>query len=370
MTTIKATKLRGMLTVAATFGRTVENSTYPYIEKVSQDRLPVSISCAEFRANTRSGHVRIRDCNLAGAYLSSTLRDLRIAIKGQSGAIELAGMRINGFAVVESKLPHPTTLEAITPSIVLNGSDFAAALNDVAFAMATEDARYYLRGALFECRNGNLRLVATDGHRLAARDTDFALAPEAVASWREHAGNPGFILRRESLLALLQLQSKFPASSIVMTADENRSTFKAQCSEGMEWEVTSRSVEGTYPDYQRVMPDDWNVAVDLDLAAINSDVQRAASMTDSYQKIAVFDPDRPRVGDVDVPSLGWEVPAVFGMNVVYLKDLAKVMPQATLKAFIDKDSDKPPHLSPVTDIYTLKPRDNSDLTVVQMPMRA
>ncbi len=363
MSNIKATKLRGMLTVAATFGKTVENSSYPYIEKVSQDCLPVAISCAEFRSNTRSGHVRIRDCNLAGAYLSSTLRDLRIAIKEQSGAIELAGVRINGFAVVESKLPHPATLEAITPCAVFDGGALAAALHDVAFAMATEINRYYLNGVYVENHNGKLRLVATDGHRLAMRDTDLALD-----AWPEESGN--FILRRDSVLALLQLQTKFPADKIAMAVDGDRSTFKGECSNGMEWDVTSKSVDGTYPNYQRVMPNDWNVAVDLDLAAINSDVQRAASMTDDYRKVAVFDPDRPRVGDVDVPALGWEVPAVFGMQTAYLKDLAKVMPQATLKAFIDKDSDKPPHLSPVTDIYTLKPRDNSDLTVVQMPMRA
>ena len=111
-------------------------------------------------------------------------------------------------------------------------------LNQVSFAMAVHDIRYYLNGILFVAEGKQLSLVATDGHRLA-----FSSATLDVEVPKQEV-----ILPRKTVLEMQRLLSD-KEGAIEMQFAGNQAKFSF---EGMEF--VTKLVEGKFPDYNRVIP--------------------------------------------------------------------------------------------------------------------
>ena len=112
-------------------------------------------------------------------------------------------------------------------------------VNQVHFAMAVHDIRYYLNGILFIAEGKTLTLVATDGHRLALGQAQLAAE---VPSKQE------VILPRKTVLELQRLL-KDEETPIEMRFANNQAKFSFS---GMEF--VTKLVEGKFPDYNRVIP--------------------------------------------------------------------------------------------------------------------
>ncbi len=138
-------------------------------------------------------------------------------------------------------------------------------IDQVHFAMAVHDIRYYLNGILFVAEGRNLILVATDGHRLA------------LAQARLDADIPKqeVILPRKTVLELQRLlRDDGGDNAIEMRFAGNQAKFSFS---GMEF--VTKLVEGKFPDFNRVIPKGHKNAVTLGRASLLACLQRAAILT-------------------------------------------------------------------------------------------
>ncbi len=136
-------------------------------------------------------------------------------------------------------------------------------VNQVHFAMAVHDIRYYLNGILFVAEGRNLTLVATDGHRLAL----------AQATLEADIPKQEVILPRKTVLELQRLLADDEAP-IEMRFAGNQAKFAFS---GMEF--VTKLVEGKFPDYNRVIPKSHKNHVTLGRAPLLASLQRAAILT-------------------------------------------------------------------------------------------
>ena len=136
-------------------------------------------------------------------------------------------------------------------------------INQVHFAMAVHDIRYYLNGILFVAEGKSLTLVATDGHRLAL----------AQATLDVEIPKQEVILPRKTVLELQRLL-KDEDTAIEMRFAGNQAMFSFS---GMEF--VTKLVEGKFPDYNRVIPKNHKNHVTLGRAPFLASLQRAAILT-------------------------------------------------------------------------------------------
>jgi len=136
-------------------------------------------------------------------------------------------------------------------------------INQVHFAMAVHDIRYYLNGILFVAEGKTLTLVATDGHRLAL----------AQAQLEAEVPKQEVILPRKTVLELQRLL-KDEDTPIEMRFAGNQAKFAFS---GMEF--VTKLVEGKFPDYNRVIPKNHKNSVTLGRAPLLASLQRAAILT-------------------------------------------------------------------------------------------
>ena len=136
-------------------------------------------------------------------------------------------------------------------------------VNQVHFAMAVHDIRYYLNGILFIAEGKRLTLVATDGHRLAL----------AQATLETEVPKQEVILPRKTVLELQRLL-RDEDTPIEMRFAGNQARFSFS---GMEF--ITKLVEGKFPDYNRVIPKNHKNSVVLGRAPLLASLQRAAILT-------------------------------------------------------------------------------------------
>lgn len=157
------------------------------------------------------------------------------------------------------------------PSFSVPQKALKGLINQVHFAMAVHDIRYYLNGILFVAEGKNLTLVATDGHRLAL----------AQATLDVDIPKQEVILPRKTVLELQRLlkdekdgKEGEEGGLIEMRFAGNQAKFSFS---GMEF--VTKLVEGKFPDYNRVIPKNHKNSVTLGRAPFLASLQRAAILT-------------------------------------------------------------------------------------------
>jgi len=159
----------------------------------------------------------------------------------------------------------PLVNEAVDfgPSFAVPQKTLRGLIEQVHFAMAVHDIRYYLNGILFVAEGRSLTLVATDGHRLAL----------AQATLDHDVPRQEVILPRKTVLELQRLL-KDEETPIEMRFANNQAVFAFG---GLQF--VTKLVEGKFPDYNRVIPKAHRNAVVLGRAPLLASLQRAAILT-------------------------------------------------------------------------------------------
>ena len=121
-----------------------------------------------------------------------------------------------------------------------------ALLEKTTFAMAQQDIRFYLNGVLLEAQPDRLRAVATDGHRLAWAETEFALPVQEVKQ---------LIIPRKGALELSKLLLDSDAEVAIRMTENN---IRADLGQHV---FVSKLIEGRFPDYARVVPEQGETPV-------------------------------------------------------------------------------------------------------------
>ena len=227
-------------------------------------------------------------------------------------------------------------------------------LNQVSFAMAVHDIRYYLNGILFVAEGKQLSLVATDGHRLA-----FSSATLDVEVPKQEV-----ILPRKTVLEMQRLLSD-KDGAIEMQFAGNQAKFSF---DGMEF--VTKLVEGKFPDYNRVIPKNHKNIITLGREPLLRSLQRTAILTsEKFKGVRLnIDPGTLRVAsnnaeqeeavdelDIDYGGDSIEI----GFNVTYLIDALANMSQDMVKI----------ELADSNSSALLTIPDNMSFKYVVMPMR-
>jgi len=210
----------------------------------------------------------------------------------------------------------------MTHKFALAGADLKRLIDKTQFAISTEETRYYLNGIYLHvagaAKSQTLRAVATDGHRLA--QTDLPVPAGAV-------GMPGVIVPRKTVTEVQRLIEDNEAEVTV-----ELSSAKIRFSIG-DVVLTSKLIDGTFPDYGRVIPQnndkelivdkkDFEAAVDR-VSTISSERGRAVKLALSAGKLvlSVTNPDSGSATEeleVEYASDALDI----GFNSRYLLDIA------------------------------------------------
>jgi DNA polymerase-3 subunit beta len=180
----------------------------------------------------------------------------KLTLSGGKSRFTLQTLPADDFPLVQEAADFGPTFAV--PQKVLKGL-----VNQVHFAMAVHDIRYYLNGILFVAEGSSLTLVATDGHRLAL----------AQAQLETSIPKQEVILPRKTVLELQRLLADDDAP-IEMRFAGNQAKFVFA---GMEF--VTKLVEGKFPDYNRVIPKSHKNHVTLGRAPLLASLQRAAILT-------------------------------------------------------------------------------------------
>ena len=190
------------------------------------------------------------------------------------------------------------------------------------FAISTEETRYYLNGVYMHAAQGPdgavLRCVATDGHRLARIDA--ALPPDAE-------GLPGVIVPRKTVDELRKLLDDDEAT-IAVSVSETKVRFATP-----EVTLTSKVIDGTFPDYARVIPLGNTKRLEVDAKEFAQAVDRVATVSSERSRAVKMALEEDRlVLSVNAPDSGAadeELAVAYGderleigFNAKYLQEIA------------------------------------------------
>ena len=190
------------------------------------------------------------------ADVSLTLDDKRITLKAGKSRFQLQTLPAADYprlAPPEGEGVHFTTTQKA----------FKKQLAQVQYAMAQQDIRYYLNGLLLVVAGDMLRMVATDGHRLA-----YAASP-LVGNYERS----DVILPRKTVVELArQLADSDDALEVTLVG--NQIVFRFG-----HIELISKLIDGKFPDYERVIPQGHPKLVKASRLALLQSLQRAAILT-------------------------------------------------------------------------------------------
>ncbi len=210
----------------------------------------------------------------------------------------------------------------LSHQFVMPAAQLKLLIDRTRFAISTEETRYYLNGIYLHDVTSDdekiLRAVATDGHRLAQAQLP---CPDGAA------GMPGIIVPRKTVLELIKLLEDVEEDvEVGLSASKIRFTLS-------QLVLTSKLIDGTFPDYERVIPqgNDKNMQVDTRLFAqavdrvstISSEKGRAVKLNISGERmvLSVNNPDSGSAEEEISVSFDGE-PIDIGFNSRYLLDIA------------------------------------------------
>ncbi len=245
--------------------------------------------------------------------LDGGAEDGRLVVRAARSKFALSCLPREDFPVMaDGDLPH---------QFVLPAADLRRLIEKTRFAISTEETRYYLNGIYLHAPEDApvLRGVATDGHRLAHIEVPL---PQGAA------GMPGVIMPRKAALEVLKLIEDGEGAVEVALSDS-----KIRFALG-EIVLTSKLIDGTFPDYQRVIPSGNDKLMEVDcksfaaavdrVATISSEKSRAVKLTVNGSAV-VLSANSPEQGSGtdEVPAnYNGDAPLEIGFNARYLLDIA------------------------------------------------
>ena len=167
-----------------------------------------------------------------GAVVSLTAQDKRLVVKSGKSRYVLQTLPAEDF-------PRMSAPEASAVRLTLPQGVLKSLFSQVQYAMAQQDIRYYLNGLLLTIGDGELRAVATDGHRLA-------LAERPVEP--KEPGRQEVIVPRKTILELARLlEDGDQPVTVELNPTQARFAFGGVT-------LVSKLIDGKFPDYNRVIP--------------------------------------------------------------------------------------------------------------------
>lgn len=257
------------------------------------------------------------------AQVELSLDAQRLILRSGKSRFTLSTLPANDFPNLEDTLVGSL-------SFTLSQGTLKQLIDKTSFAMAQQDVRYYLNGMLFEVTSDRLRVVSTDGHRLALCDADISA---------QVVDNIQVIVPRKGVQELSRLLSD-DDSEVTLTIGTNH----LRVTVGTVT-FTSKLIDGRFPDYERVLPKGGDRFLVAGREELKSSLQRAAilcnekfrgvrlQISDSTLRILATNPDQEEAEEeMQVEFSGKDLE--IGFNVGYLLDVLNVLNGAYTRAIL------------------------------------
>ena len=254
----------------------------------------------------------------------------------------------------------PKVAELDTPQEVhITATDLHRCVKNTAFSMAQQDVRFYLNGMLLEIGADRLSCVATDGHRLAYSQCETEADPDTPVR---------AIIPRKSVSELQRLLSNVDAEdkvSMLVTAQHLQIQIGGV-------RISTKLIDGRFPDYNRVIPIDGNKELVIDCQTLKQSLTRASVLSNEKYRgvrfalasglltISSNNPDQEEAIDeleIDYQGESTEI----GFNVTYVLDVLNSLESENARILV-KDGNSSALITP--DVSG-----SSDSKYVVMPMR-
>lgn len=228
-------------------------------------------------------------------------------------------------------------------------------IDKTAFAMAQQDVRYYLNGLMLEVSSNILRAVATDGHRLAYCEKQTNAEISDIKQ---------VILPRKGVLELVRLLNENDDTAKITLGSNHLQV------EFNELRLTSKLIDGRFPDYNRVIPEEGKNLITADRDLLRQALIRASILSnEKYRgirlvlennliKLQAQNPDQEEA-DVEQEVVYSGDDIEIGFNVNYMLDVLNVTNSDMVQASL-RDSNSS---------FLLTYPDQADCKYVIMPMR-
>ena len=186
--------------------------------------------------------------------------DGQLTLRSGRSKFTLAALPVEDYPQLSGgDLPH---------NFVLGADDLKGLIDRTRFAISSEETRYYLNGIYLHAATSGgvavLRAVATDGHRLARVEVPL---PEGAA------GLPGVIVPRKTVSELRKLLEE-SSEDVTVSLSETKIRFAFG-----DAVLTSKLIDGTFPDYERVIPADNDKLLQVDCKAFSQAVDRVSAIS-------------------------------------------------------------------------------------------
>ena len=282
-----------------------------------------------------------------GAQVELTAADGKMQVVAGRARFNLQTLPRDDFPVIaEGELPH---------RFELPGATLRQIIDKTRFAISNEETRYYLMGIFFHVTEDAMKAAATDGHRLARVTVE---KPDGAD------GMPDIIVPKKCVGELRKLLDEVDGSVEVSLSDS-----KIRFGLGNAV-LTSKLIDGKFPDYNRVIPTANDKLLKLDPKSFMAGVDRVATIASEKTRAVKMAVDADKVTlSVTSPENGVaveEIPADYradgleiGFNARYLMDILHEIEGDTVEV----------HLADAAAPTLLREKDDSPALYVLMPMR-
>lgn len=260
--------------------------------------------------------------------------EVNLTIKNEKAVIQSGRSRFSLVTLPAADFPALDEI-SVSSEFELPQKTLKDIIDKTAFAMAQQDVRYYLNGLMLEVSSKVLRAVATDGHRLAycEKQTDCDLADIKQV-----------ILPRKGVLELVRLLGN-TEEKVKVTLGSNHLRVELG-----SIRFTSKLIDGRFPDYNRVIPDDGNCVMTADREVLRQALVRASILSnekyrgirlileDNLVRLQAQNPDQEEADiEIEVNYKGDNLE--IGFNVNYMIEVLNVTDSSIVQGnFRDSNS--------------------------------
>ncbi len=280
----------------------------------------------------------------------------QVSLSAAEGRLHIAASRYKSNLPTLPRDDFPIIAEGELPTTFeLPAAKLRQIIDKTRFAISTEETRYYLNGIFIHVADDVLKAAATDGHRLAR---------VTIARPEGAQGMPDIIVPRKCIGELRKLLDEVEGSvEVSLSASKIRFTLGHAV-------LTSKLIDGTFPDYSRVIPTGNDKLLTIDpksflqgvdrVATIASEKTRAVKMALDRDKItlSVTSPENGTAAEEvpgDYSAAGFEI----GFNAKYLVDILQQVEGDTVEV----------HLADAAAPTLIRENDKAEALYVLMPMR-
>jgi DNA polymerase-3 subunit beta len=282
-----------------------------------------------------------------GSQVELTAAEGKMQVIAGRSRFNLSTLPRDDFPVIaEGELPTQFELPAATLRQVIEKTRFA---------ISSEETRYYLMGIFLHVVDDQMRAAATDGHRLAR-----VTIPKPDGA----DGMPDVIIPRKAVAELYRLLEEVEG-----TVEISLSPTKVRFGLGSAI-LTSKLIDGTFPDYNRVIPTGNDKLLKLDPKSFSAGVDRVSTIASEKTRAVKMSVDRDKITlSVTSPENGLateEIPADYGSDGIEIGFNARYL--LDILGEIDGDTVEV-HLADAAAPTLLRENDKSNALYVLMPMR-